>query len=577
MMTMSTRFTLSLAVVAACSVLTATAQNRDLRTQKLVLDDNNNNIVTIQTPTGPITGGTLTIPDPAGAGQFLISTPSGGTQSVSGHLLPGTDNLYDLGSGTFRWRHLFLSGNLQLGSGLRITEPGGTDYTEFVAQAQANNITYTLPAANGSAGQVLRIASSPAPTATAATLEWGASSGWNLTGNTGTTAGTNFVGTTDNQAFEIHVDEAGTATEGRRRVMRFEPNATSANIIGGFNGNSVTSGVIGATVSGGGSTGNVNSVTDDYGVVGGGQNNRAGDNAGTTSDQRYATVGGGRDNTASNSYSTVSGGNANTASESYSTVGGGVTNTASENYSTVGGGANNTASGSTSTVGGGELNTASQIYSTVGGGRSNTAAGDYSAIPGGRGLTLSAARSFGFLGGNTGSNDMTISDANVAVFGNTDLWLANNDNAPSELRFFEAETGTGAFPSGTNYTAFKAASVQTGDITYTLPAAAPSTDERLLLSTSGGTLSWGRRMIKVTVNQNIASVAANASSVETFTVAGAPTSSSVIVSPQNALTDGLIISYARVSASGTVEVKFRNETGAAIDEAAMDFYITVID
>ncbi|MBK8909759.1 MAG: hypothetical protein IPM61_00360 [Chlorobi bacterium] len=358
------RLTLSLATAVACTVLTATAQNRDLRAEKLVLDDNNGNAITIQTPTGPITGGTLTIPDPAGAGQFLISTPSGGTQSVSGHLLPGTDNLYDLGSGTFRWRHLFLSGNLQLGSGLRITEPGGTDYTEFVAQAQANNITYTLPAVNGTAGQVLQIASIPAPTLTAATLEWAAaaSSGWNLTGNAGTTAGTNFVGTTDDEPFEIHVDEAGTATEGRRRVMRFEPNATSPNIIGGFNGNSVTAGVVGATLAGGGANGFLNTITDDYGVVGGGQNNRAGDNAGTTSDQRYATVGGGRDNTASNSYSTVSGGNANTASESYSTVSGGVTNTASENYSTVGGGANNTASGSTSTVGGGEQHGIADLF-----------------------------------------------------------------------------------------------------------------------------------------------------------------------------------------------------------------------
>ncbi|KXK54842.1 MAG: hypothetical protein UZ07_CHB004002437, partial [Chlorobi bacterium OLB7] len=136
---------------------------------------------------------------------------------------------------------------------------------------------------------------------------------------------------------------------------------------------------------------------------------------------------------------------------------------------------------------------ASQIYSTVGGGRSNTAAGDYSAIPGGRGLTLSAARSFGFLGGNTGSNDMTITDANVAVFGNTNLWLANNNNAPSELRFFEAYNTAGAFPSGTNYTAFKA-QTQANDITYTLPAANGTDGQVLRLATgataTAGTLEW---------------------------------------------------------------------------------------
>ena len=63
--------------------------------------------------------------------------------------------------------------------------------------------------------------------------------------------------------------------------------------------------------------------------------------------------------------------------------------------------------------------------------------------------------SFGFLGGNSGLNDMEISAPNIALFGNTDLWLANNDNAPSELRFYEANTTTGLFPGGTNYTALQ--------------------------------------------------------------------------------------------------------------------------
>ena len=85
-------------------------------------------------------------------------------------------------------------------------------------------------------------------------MEWasGGGGGWSLTGNAGTTAGTNFVGTTDNVAFEIRVNNGGAATGGNQRVMRFEPNATSPNIIGGFNGNSVTVGVVGATLAGGG-------------------------------------------------------------------------------------------------------------------------------------------------------------------------------------------------------------------------------------------------------------------------------------------------------------------------------------
>ena len=84
-------------------------------------------------------------------------------------------------------------------------------------------------------------------------------------------------------------------------------------------------------------------------------------------------------------------------------------------------------------------------------------------------------------------------------------------------------------------------------------------------------------MTKVTVTSDVASVAANTSVAHTFTVTGAVTTASVIVSPQNALADGLIMSYARVSAAGTVEVKFRNETGTAIDPASMNWYITVIE
>ncbi|MCC7437031.1 MAG: hypothetical protein IT211_00895 [Armatimonadetes bacterium] len=126
------------------------------------------------------------------------------------------------------------------------------------------------------------------------------------------------------------------------------------------------------------------------------------------------------------------------------------------------------------------------------GGYGNSASGDFSATPGGRGLTLdaAAARSFGFHANTAaGDRNMTISASDVAVFGNTDLWLANNDNAPSELRFFEAYNTAGAFPNTANYTAFKA-QAQTGDITYTLPPSAPTTTGQILSATTGGVMSW---------------------------------------------------------------------------------------
>lgn len=60
---------------------------------------------------------------------------------------------------------------------------------------------------------------------------------WQLTGNAGSSPGTNFIGTTDNQAFEIHVNNVaagtfGTANQGNGRVMRYEPTDLSPNILG---------------------------------------------------------------------------------------------------------------------------------------------------------------------------------------------------------------------------------------------------------------------------------------------------------------------------------------------------------
>ena len=132
-------------------------QSRDFRAERMVLDDNSGNSITVQTPAGPITGGTLTIPDPGGSGQFLISNPSGGSQSVSGDMLPGADNTYDLGSGASRWQDIFLSGNASVAGQVQFVETGGgTDYVGFQAPAAVTaNQIWTLPAADGTSGQAL--------------------------------------------------------------------------------------------------------------------------------------------------------------------------------------------------------------------------------------------------------------------------------------------------------------------------------------------------------------------------------------------------------------------------------------
>lgn len=120
------------------------------------------------------------------------------------------------------------------------------------------------------------------------------------------------------------------------------------NMIGGASINSVTSPAIGATIAGGGQqlgAAAKNAVTDDFGTVGGGRFNQAGDGLGSTSDRILATVCGGNQNKASGGSSTVAGGGNNTASGAASAIGGGVGNQAAGIDATVPGGSNNFASG----------------------------------------------------------------------------------------------------------------------------------------------------------------------------------------------------------------------------------------
>ncbi|MFO1313638.1 MAG: tail fiber domain-containing protein [Burkholderiales bacterium] len=203
------------------------------------------------------------------------------------------------------------------------------------------------------------------------------------------------LGTTNTNALDIRVNGL--------RVMRYEPNAISPNVIGGSPANSVTAGVRGATIGGGGivaalgdpdfGLGLPNRVTDAYGTVGGGWGNIAGDDAGTVIDHAFATIGGGFFNAASGKYSTVGGGFNNTASGLHATAGGGAQNIASGLHATVGGGDTNAASGERATVGGGRGNTASWDYATVGGGLGNTASGGDSSVGGGYNNTASGGGS----------------------------------------------------------------------------------------------------------------------------------------------------------------------------------------
>ncbi|HWD93236.1 MAG TPA: tail fiber domain-containing protein [Verrucomicrobiae bacterium] len=170
----------------------------------------------------------------------------------------------------------------------------------------------------------------------------GPTSLWQTTGNSGTTPGNNYLGTSDNLPFEIHANGL--------RCFRIEPNDIHGpNVIGGSQLNYVAAGIEGATIAGGGSGTNfyktlfTNSVSGDFG-----------------------TVGGGAANIVTNYGGTVSGGFRNTAGE-LSSVGGGQFNKAVGLLATVPGGDENLADGDSSTAIGGYGNHAAAEYSFAAG------------------------------------------------------------------------------------------------------------------------------------------------------------------------------------------------------------------
>ena len=219
---------------------------------------------------------------------------------------------------------------------------------------------------------------------------------WRLDGNTGTTAGTHFLGTTDNQPVEIKVNNL--------RALRLEDNGDGSdsgttpdgapNVIGGSPANSVAAGVVGATIGGGGATnflGSVrsNRVEADYSTIAGGLENVI------QTGSRVATVGGGGGNIIEpNAHeSTISGGGGNTVQSTAdtATIGGGRLNLvrANADFATIGGGIQNRidTNSSFSVIGGGETNriAADSSRAVIAGGQQNDIGtnSDYSVIGGG--------------------------------------------------------------------------------------------------------------------------------------------------------------------------------------------------
>jgi hypothetical protein len=273
---------------------------------------------------------------------------------------------------------------------------------------------------------------------------------WHTTGNVGTTAGVNFLGTTDDQPLELHVNG--------KRAARFEPTADDANIFGAVNviqgspANVAAAGVHGATIAGGGAINYFgpaagNTVADSYGTIGGGVNNNIQSNA------FESTIAGGNDNTIQSGAhrSTISGGWANTiqtnAAQSFigggfdnqivgdindggdSVISGGYQNIIHTNadYSAIGGGLYNTVYGDTNdagtgTIAGGYVNiiNSNSWNSFIGGGFRNQilSLSEFATVGGGYQNQAGGIGSFIGGGGSDGSAYAgNIAQANASVIG----------------------------------------------------------------------------------------------------------------------------------------------------------------
>lgn len=137
--------------------------------------------------------------------------------------------------------------------------------------------------------------------------------GWNLIGNAGITPGVDFLGTTDNNPLDLRANntrglELAFASRTLGGITYIFGNDSTMNVIGGYSINSVLNSAIGATIAGGGysffsiASGESdfpNTVTNDFGTIGGG--------AANTTGGYYATVPGGYSNRAFGDYSFVAG------------------------------------------------------------------------------------------------------------------------------------------------------------------------------------------------------------------------------------------------------------------------------
>lgn len=294
--------------------------------------------------------------------------------------------------------------------------------------------------------------------------------------------------------------------------------AGDGNIAG--TGESVVAGGLGNSVSGAGFRGAIlggqsNNVSGNRSLIVGGLNNSntasvgvlVGGEENNVSGSRGVIVGG-YQNTSSANYGFIGTGSGNNASGNHSAIITGNLNTNSGDRSVIVSGDSHTMTGGQSIIGAGGTNSISANFSAILGGENNSSASQYGAIWGGQNLALTANN----IGGYNSGVAMTINQQNVVVFGNNNVLLANTNNTRSQLRLFEAQPTTGAFPTAvTQFVGLRSAAVMANDNIYDLPSAVGAAGDVLKISVVAGndaTLIWGPDLGGAVV-QNVGVIADN--------------------------------------------------------------------
>ncbi len=243
---------------------------------------------------------------------------------------------------------------------------------------------------------------------------------WGLSGNSGTDAATDFIGTTDNVTVTMKVNNATFL----RAIPGNNSSANPPNLIGGDASNAIAATSKSSVIAGG----DTNTVDGNWSTISGGDINTI---DGGSND---ATIGGGSGNTITGTYGgTIGGGDGNT-------IDGG-------NTATIGGGNKNyIEGGNTATIGGGNRNYiegGGDYDLTIGGGYGNSIfESTESTISGGGGNTIQAGSHQSTIGGGTG-NRVGGTDGGGTEFGTKFVTIGGG-----RLNQVSGENGT--IPGGRN-------------------------------------------------------------------------------------------------------------------------------